>query len=169
MFVGDVFQYLNTRGDKAHPGPIVNELLDKFRQARRNLSNDDSKLIIIGHSLGGVISYDVLTHFDPTIEVDVFVTVGSQVALFEEMTLYKESKTTMPPNPPHDRLQRPSNVKRWLNVLDANDVFSFRAQGVFDGVSDFEYETGFGVAQAHGGYFRRPSFYRRLGERLAQP
>jgi pimeloyl-ACP methyl ester carboxylesterase len=129
----------------------------------------DAKLVIVGHSLGGVISYDILTHFDPTLEVDLFVTVGSQVALFEEMTLYKESRPDLPQNPPADRLARPANIKRWLNVLDANDIFSFRTEGVFDGVQDFKYETGFGLMEAHGGYFRRPSFYRRLGERLAQP
>jgi hypothetical protein len=56
-----------------------------------------------------------------------------------------------------------------MNVLDANDIFSFRAEGVFDGVKDFNYETGSRLMEAHSGYFRRPSFYRRLGERLAQP
>jgi hypothetical protein len=82
--------------------------------------------------------------------------------------LYKESRSNLPANPPTDRLVRPANIKRWVNVLDPNDIFSFRAEGVFDGVNDFLYETGFGLMEAHSGYFRRPSFYRRLGERLAQ-
>ena len=47
--------------------------------------------MIVGHSLGGVITYNILTHFAPEIAVDVFVSVGSQVALFEEMTLYREA------------------------------------------------------------------------------
>ena len=64
---------------------------------------------------------------------------------------------------------RPKNINRWLNVLDGNDVFSFRAESVFDGVTDFRYDTGFGQIAAHGGYFERPSFYRRLAERLDQP
>lgn len=41
-------------------------------------------------------------------------------------------------------------------------------EGVFAGVTDFKYETGYGLTQAHSGYFHRPSFYRRLGERLAE-
>ena len=81
--------------------------------------------MIVGHSLGGVITYDILTHFAPEIAVDVFVSVGSQVALFEEMTLYRESRDGLPTNPPADRLMRPKNINRWLNVLDGNDVFSF--------------------------------------------
>jgi pimeloyl-ACP methyl ester carboxylesterase len=137
-----------------------------LRTACGQLGADDPKLIIVGHSLGGVISYDILTHFDPTLEVDVFVTVGSQVALFEEMGLYKHA---LPPaNAPADRLARPANIKRWMNVLDPNDAFSFRAEGVYAGVTDFKYDTGYGLMQAHSGYFHRPSFYRRLGERLAE-
>jgi hypothetical protein len=169
QFLGDVFQYLHTRGDKKTPGPILKRVLDDFMNARNALSAGDPKLIVVGHSLGGVIAYDILSYFDPSIEVDVLVTVGSQVALFEEMALYKASQPDFVPNPASDRLPRPAKVKRWLNVLDPNDVFSFRIEGVFDGVKDFEYETGFGTMAAHSGYFRRPSFFERLGERLAQP
>jgi hypothetical protein len=168
LFIGDVFQYLQARGNKDQRGPIVQTVLSDFRSASE-LASPADPLVVVSHSLGGVISYDILTHFDPTIEVDVFVTVGSQVALFAEMSLYRESKPNVPPNPPADRLARPGNIKRWLNVLDGNDIFSFRAEGVFTGVQDFKYETGYGVMEAHGGYFRRPSFYRRLGERLTQP
>jgi hypothetical protein len=167
-FLGDIFQYINSRGDKANPGPIVKKVLTDFRAARGLVGAQDAKFVIVGHSLGGVISYDILTHFDPTIEVDVFVTVGSQVALFEEMSLYKGSRHDVPMNPPGERLRRPANIRRWVNVLDMNDIFSFRAEGVFDGVKDFNYETGFGLMEAHSGYFRRPSFYRRLRERLAE-
>jgi hypothetical protein len=167
QFLGDVFQYLDKRGDKGAPGPIVKKVLGEFRFARDARTSDDPKLIVLGHSLGGVISYDILTYFDPSIEVDVLITVGSQVALFEEMALYRASRADFLPNPASDRVPRPANVKKWLNVLDPNDVFSFRAEGVFEGVKDFKYETGYGTMSAHSGYFRRPSFYERLGERLA--
>src|SRR5262249_13856642 len=168
QFLGDVFQYLNKRGDRDTPGPIVKKILGEFKIARDAGTSRDPKLIVIGHSLGGVISYDILTYFDPSIQVDVLVTVGSQVALFEEMELYRASRPDFVPNPATDRLPRPANVRRWLNVLDPNDVFSFRAEGVFQGVKDFLYETGYGAMSAHSGYFHRPSFYERLGERLAQ-
>jgi hypothetical protein len=167
QFLGDVFQYLDKRGDKGAPGPIVKKVLGEFRVARDARTSDDPKLIVLGHSLGGVISYDILTYFDPSIQVDVLITVGSQVALFEEMALYRASRPDFLPNPASDRVPRPANVKQWLNVLDPNDVFSFRAEAVFDGVKDFKYETGYGTMSAHSGYFRRPSFYERLGERLA--
>jgi hypothetical protein len=168
QFLGDVFQYLNKRGDRDTPGAIVKKVLGELRTARDAGTSRGQKLIVVGHSLGGVISYDILSYFDPSIQVDVLVTVGSQVALFEEMGLYRASRPDFVPNPTSDRLPRPPNVRRWLNVLDPNDVFSFRVEGVFEGVKDFQYETGYGTMSAHSGYFRRASFYERLGERLAQ-
>jgi hypothetical protein len=81
----------------------------KRRSERTHTANaarkpGDDKLIVIGHSLGGVIVYDILTYFKPDLKVDVFASVGSQVAVFEEMTLYRASKLGVPPNPPADRL-----------------------------------------------------------------
>lgn len=166
LFLGDIFEYLTKRGDRSDPGPIVTTVLNALRSAHEQAQADASKLIIIAHSLGGVITYDILTHFAPTLAVDVFITVGSQVALFEEMGLYKHPLPSI--NAPAERLHRPANIKRWINVLDPNDVFSFRAEGVYIGVTDFKYDTGYGLKQAHSGYFHRPSFYRRLGERLAE-
>jgi hypothetical protein len=98
QFLGDVFQYLDKRGDKGAPGPIVKKVLGEFRVARDARTSDDPKLIVFGHSLGGVISYDILTYFDPSIQVDVLITVGSQVALFEEMALYRASRPDFLPN-----------------------------------------------------------------------
>jgi len=122
---------------------------------------------VVGHSLGGLLAYDTLTHYAPDITVDHFITVGSQVALFEEMTLCRASQVGVPANPPGDRLDRPKNIRQWINVYDTNDVFSFRAEAVFKGVEDYRFDTGYGLLQAHGGYFARPSFYRRLASRLA--
>jgi pimeloyl-ACP methyl ester carboxylesterase len=169
LFVGDVFRYIQTREDgSGRPGKIVQIVTEALRAAdAARHPRDDPQMILIGHSLGGVIAYDVLTYFDRAIEIDVFVTVGSQVALFEEMSLYKSSRAGVPPNPPADRLSRPPNVKRWLNVLDYNDLFAFRAEPVFAGVDDYLYQTGFGAMGAHSGYFRQASFYERLGEHLA--
>ncbi|MCE9685822.1 hypothetical protein LZP73_06270 [Shewanella sp. AS16] len=165
-FLGDVFMYLNNRGTSACPGDIIKDVLTKLREAQAAKRPGDDKLIVIGHSFGGVIMYDVLTHFAPDIAVDDFVTVGSQVALFEEMALYRSSEQEPPTNPKEDRLNCPDNVARWLNVYDTNDLFSFRAAAVFNEVDDYRFDTGYGLLDAHGGYFLRPSFYKRLAARL---
>ncbi|WP_423174504.1 hypothetical protein [Stenotrophomonas maltophilia] len=165
-FLGDVFVYLDKRGEVAAPGKILEDVLAKLRAAQAAKQPGDDKLIVIGHSLGGVIMYDLLTCFAPDINVDIFVTVGSQVALFEEMALYRNSKQDPPADPKTDRLERPARASRWLNVYDTNDVFSFRTEGVFKGVDDYRFDTGYGLLDAHGGYFSRPSFYKHLAIRL---
>ncbi|ATP90977.1 hypothetical protein VI35_12930 [Aeromonas caviae] len=164
-FLGDIFIYLTTR-DQTGSSSILADVMEKLREANATRTADDDKLVVVGHSLGGLLAYDVLTHYLPNIKVDYFVTVGSQVALFEEMTLCKTSQHGVPNNPPSDRLTKPSNVGRWINVYDTNDIFSFRAEGVFLDVEDYKFDTGYGLLGAHGGYFLSPSFYRRLAKRI---
>lgn len=165
-FLGDIFVYLNSHQGANAPGAIVNVVMDALKQADEDRKPGDDKLIIIGHSLGGVILYDILTYFDTNIKVDLFATIGSQVAVFEEMTLYRASQQGVPANPPEDLLNKPAKVEKWVNVFDTNDIFSFGAEGVFNGVEDYKFDTGYGLLEAHGGYFARPSFYKRLAVRL---
>jgi hypothetical protein len=167
-FAGDAFVYLARRGTKVAPGAIVTAVLDALRDAQAGRTAEDNKLIVIAHSFGGEIMYDIMTHFDPSIKLDYLITVGSQVGLFEEMKLYLESRPEIPPDAPAGRIQRPPSVAQWLNVFDTNDVLSYRLEPVVDDVHDFHYDTGFSSLSAHGGYFMRPSFYKRLAERLSR-
>jgi hypothetical protein len=167
-FAGDAFVYLDNRGTVDKPGPIVGTVLADLRKASAISKTEGEPLVVIAHSFGGEIVYDILTYFDPGIAVDCLITVGSQVGLFEEMKLYKVSSPTLPPNPPGERVVRPASLKRWLNVFDTNDVLSYQLEPVVDGVSDFHYDTGYSSFGAHGGYFMRPSFYKRMAKRLAQ-
>jgi hypothetical protein len=167
-FAGDAFVYLANRGTKETPGAIVATVLNALHEATKARTPDDDRLVVIAHSFGGEIMYDILTYFDSSLQVDYLVTVGSQVGLFEEMKLYVASRSDVPPNPPEGRVAMPPQVKRWLNVFDTNDVLSYRLEPVFSGASDYSYDTGFSALGAHGGYFSRPSFYRRLASRLAE-
>lgn len=166
-FLGDIFIYLTTR-DQTGPSSILANVLESLRKADAGRTPNDNKLVVVGHSLGGLLAYDAITHYLPDIKVDYFITVGSQVALFEEMTLCKASEPGVPKNPPNDRLPKPSKVARWINVYDTNDVFSFRAEGVFLDAEDYKFDTGYGLLGAHGGYFLSPSFYKRLAVRVME-
>lgn len=165
-FAGDAFTYLDRRGTVDVPGPIVNIVLASLRRATAQKTAKDDKLIVIAHSFGGEIVYDILTYFAPDLQVDTLISVGSQVGLFEEMKLYELKNESIPADPNKDRMPRPTNLKRWLNVYDTNDVLSYRVSPVFADAQDFPYSTGFTTLQAHGGYFVRPSFYTRLAKRL---
>src|SRR5204863_1948564 len=101
---------------------LVLKAFDKARAAA-----PDEPFVIIGHSLGGVITFDLLSHYRPELEVDLFVSVGSQVAHFEELKLFKASdKSIGTPK----RATTPANIKRWINIYDEVDIFSYAAERV---------------------------------------
>lgn len=167
LFLGDILVYLRERGTAEAPGDIVTEVADALDAARKAVTPEDPRLIVVTHSMGGNIVYDLLTHFRRDLEVDLLVTVGSQVSFFEELKLFVESRGDVPAIPATDRVPRPENVDRWINIFDRNDLLGFVAAGVFGGVEDYEYSTGKGLLFAHTTYFLRPSFHDRLGERVA--
>lgn len=170
IFIGDVFRYLRQDDARTSVRQIVSENIIAAGKEREA----GEPLVLIGHSMGGVILYDLLSS-DKTIEglseaigskfeVDLLLTVGSQVALFEEMKLYEASSadfsgTTKP-------VPRPKAVKNWWNAFDKMDVLSFVTKPVFQDAEDFAVDTIAGVLDAHGAYFSSTMFYTRLNARL---
>ena len=161
LFLGDVFFYLDRRGDRDHPGRIVNQVVQTLESA----IDAGAPLVVVAHSMGGGIVYDVLSYYRPDIHVEMLVTVGSQVGLFEELCLLQAGKQAGCPDGP-TRVPKLDNVEEWINVLDRNDLFSFATERIFEGAKDFDYSTGRGLFAAHSSYFTMPSFYRRLAERV---
>ena len=78
---------------------------------RTAIADTDGELIVIGHSLGSVIAYDVLreTEFAQR-RIPLFVTVGSPLAVQEIQDVI-----TRP-------LLVPAGVDAWRNVTDARDL-----------------------------------------------
>ncbi len=161
-FLGDVFAYLNQRGTFEDPGPIVLRLRASIEDARA--AAPDEPLIVMTHSMGGNIFYDILTYFAPDLTVDAWISVGGQVAQFEEMKLFMVSNTDI--RHPQRVAGLSGRVGAWLNVYDPADVFSFMAAPVFEDAIDIRYPTGTDLGTAHGMYFRRPSFYRSVQKHL---
>jgi hypothetical protein len=166
MFLGDIFVYLRQRESLGANGPIAKRVADGLEQAAAARSAEDPKLIVIAHSMGGNIAYDLLSDLRTDLSCDVLLTVGSQVGVFAELRLFES--VTPPANPATDRVPKLSNVGRWINVFDPNDVLGFAAEKIFDGVKDYRYSTGKGALAAHSTYFVRPSFYDRLAARLGE-
>jgi hypothetical protein len=161
LFLGDVFTYLDRRGDRDHPGPIVDEVVQTLVSAVKA----GPPLVVVAHSMGGGIVYDVLSYYRPDIRVQTLVTVGSQVGLFEELCLLQAGKQAGCPDGP-TRVAKLDNVEEWINVFDRYDLLGFTAERIFEGVKDFDYSTGKGLFAAHSSYFTMPSFYRRLAKRV---
>lgn len=168
-FLGDIFVYLKARGEETTPGPIVSTVISDLREAAKKSTASDP-LIVIGHSLGGVIAYDILSGFASDVSVDLLCTVGSQVALFEEMKAYSSSDSTITAASGR-KVDKPADISRWINVFDYNDILSYKLDPVFTvappNVNDWDYPTG-NLLHAHGAYFGQPSFYRRLGVRIGE-
>lgn len=163
-FVGDVFTYINERGDPRDPGPIVRIVMADI-QAAASRSGPKDPLVIVAHSMGGNIAYDILTSFLPDVYCHLFLTVGSQVSLFEEMKLFRASDRSIP-NETTPQVAKPRNIGKWINVLDRVDILSYVMAPVFSGVTDFDFLSNWSPLAAHGSYFYGPSFYQRLRHRV---
>jgi hypothetical protein len=163
QLVGDVLVYPERRGTVESPGPIIKVVADSLDDAVSKGVRGEP-LIVVAHSMGGTIVYDLLSHYRPDLVVDVLVTVGAQVGLMEELKLLRESRVDIP-SATVPRVARPANVHRWINVVDRADLLGFRAAPVFDGVDDYEYPSN--AVWAHTAYLRQPNFHARLAARVS--
>jgi hypothetical protein len=163
-FIGDVLVYLERSDAQGAQRGILQAVAKEIEAAIRERTENDP-LVVIAHSMGGNIVYDLLSYHRRDLSCDTLVTVGSQVGLFQEFDLFAAKH---PGLIPPAKVPRPSNISRWINVYDRNDFLGFAAGRIFDGVKDYEYATGRGLLKAHSSYFLRPSFYARLSARLKE-
>ena len=169
LFLGDVLTYIANRGTHDQPGLIPSDVLGELRAAKEDTPNEP--LVVLTHSMGGQIVYDIVTHFLPEINtdlrVDFWCATASQVGLFEEMKLFARhsdeySSATGKKTPFPAR----KYLGGWWNVWDYNDFLSYTAQPIFEGVIDEPFNGGVSLVQAHSEYLVRPSFYRKLAEQV---
>ena len=65
------------------------------------------------------------------------------------------------------KAKTPANIKRWINIFDEVDIFSYSVDRVFDRVNvDAQYDTQTYTIKAHGAYFEQDRFYQRLRARI---
>jgi hypothetical protein len=165
QFIGDVLAYFRQREDLDDRAPIAMRVAEAIDEGARLRTSADPWLVVVAHSMGGNIAYDLLSHLRPDLECDVLVTVGSQVGLFAELGQFPA--VAPPEDPASDRAPVPVGVRNWINVFDPLDLLSFVIGPVFATGEDYRYSTGRGLLAAHSSYFRLLSFYRRLAERMA--
>ena len=164
-FFGDVFVYLR-EGVRRHSiqAIVTQDLVAAARAAQTN----NEPLIVVGHSMGANIFYDMIT--DPEWQMsidaelgfpfrtDLFLSVGTQLGLFEELDLFKSSVPGQAPFP--------IRLNRWWHVYNRMDVLCFAAKGIFAGIEQFSIDTRANIVEAHGAYFSSPVLFRRLRRRM---
>lgn len=167
-FLGDVFTYL--KGGGAAGGDVRSEIQSRVAkaviEAHSAAKKSGDKLVLVGHSLGGVILYDMLSSpghagLPASLSVDLFMTVGSQPGFFEELGLFDFKRPAGVASTPG-----PDAAKVWHNVFDPIDVFGFRATPMFSKAEDYQFDSVTGLLSSHTTYFKRPQFYARARERL---
>ena len=170
VFLGDVMTYISTRGSAESPGPIIERVLAGLDTAAFAAESRGEPLVVLTHSMGGQIVYDLVTHFLPRmpehrgIRIDYWCAAASQVGLFEELGLFLESAPDRGPGPaaypPREHLGG------WWNVWDHADLLSFRAEGIVDGVDDSAFFAAGSLATDHYRYLANADFYRALASRV---
>lgn len=162
LFMGDVFVYLKQGQTR---NAIQNVIRSDLIQAYNAKKASKGPLVVVGHSMGGVILIDMLT--DPSaaglpddIAIDALFTVGSQPGLFAALDVLSSNA------PAGSTRRRPDCVKNWFNVFDPIDPLAFRADMMYSGAEDVVFKSVAGITDTHSKYFQRPQFYARTRERL---
>jgi hypothetical protein len=118
-------------------------------------------VVLLAHSLGGVIAFDLLAR-DTEAElarVKLLVTVGSQVPLLYELRALTSGVGYRSPVP---------FSQDWLNVYDKQDLLGYAAARFFDGkYRDIEVDTGQPFPMSHGAYWdEKAGLYEHLAREL---
>jgi len=144
-YAGDVARYLNPRC-----GPQIRARI------RAEIEAAPPPVVLLGHSLGGVASVDLLAAPDAP-AVHALVTVGSQAPYLYRIDALPSLERGKP---------LPWAFPRWINVHDERDLLSFPAADVFgDRVEDRVVDNGMrSVDLAHRGYFANPQLTSVLQE-----
>ncbi|MFI5808281.1 hypothetical protein [Streptomyces sp. NPDC051561] len=148
-FVGDILSYL-VRGQAVR---------EHVASSLRTLQGS-GPVVVLGHSLGGIIAFDLLADPASGVTADLLVTVGSQAPLLYELD-------ALPSLPYGSEL--PGSFPRWLNVYDPRDLLSYLATGVFGGdprITDAAVDNGQPVSAAHSSYWANDDFFRQLSAAL---
>ncbi|HUO83196.1 MAG TPA: S8 family peptidase, partial [Gammaproteobacteria bacterium] len=101
---------------------FVEERRASMRESfRSRLAAGGGPFIVIGHSQGSMIAYDVLCELsreDSGIDVALFVTIGSPLGI-------QEVQDQLKTHTKQKKLAVPGCVRRWLNVADLLDPVAF--------------------------------------------
>jgi len=97
QFLRDVYIYLSNNAVRFKINDMVEEAIT------------DKDTIVIGHSLGSVVAYDVLVKTNKNIKAPVFITLGSPLGI-------KGISTKLQP------ITNPTNCKHWFNAFDERDI-----------------------------------------------
>ena len=102
-------------------GYLSDEAVRRAARARVEAEVQEDTRVVIGHSLGSVVAYEVLCAH-PEWRLDTFVTLGSPLAI-ANLIFHR-----LDPAPDGELGVWPGTVERWVNVADGGDVVALEKQ-----------------------------------------
>lgn len=165
--------FVDAKGKKRKAKEAFREPLTKCLKAKRR-----SNIFLIGHSMGSIIAYDVMTICTPRIPIDTFVTIGSALGL--PVVMGKNAAERKLAGGTQSKLTTPESVKNhWYNFsdledtisanYDLNDDYAPNSKGVapvdFQINNDYEIDGEENPHKSYG-YLRTPEFAEKLYEFL---
>lgn len=124
---------IDAKSTESYSELIRNRLRDKL------LKHRNDRIMLISHSMGTVIAYDVLTFVLPDIEVDTFVTMGSPLGLPVVMSKIGDEMKRRGLN--GNNIKTPPGIlKNWYNYSDILDKVAFNYK-----LSDYYLQNDHGV------------------------
>jgi hypothetical protein len=107
--------------DKTYTEPSSNityqvrsELRSRLINDLKNASKSNGKIIIVSHSMGTMIAYDVLRNVADCPQVDTLITLGSPLGITEVQEELKAIET--------EKIDFPADkLKQWINIYDPLD------------------------------------------------
>ncbi len=152
---------------------LVRKLIrDRLADTLKKYQDDD--IMLISHSMGSIIAYDVLTFLITDIDIRTFITIGSPLGfpvVQGKIAAEWQSKRLVPP-----KLKTPPGVKKhWYNLADLKDRIALiydlseNFQPNYRGVvaedfvvyNDYQSNHIFNPHKSYG-YLRTPEFARIL-------
>lgn len=142
-FTRDVYLYLSSSRIRRAVNDVVKAAIPLGRT------------VVVGHSLGSVVAYDVLRNATQRLDVPLYVTVGSPLGV-------GPIRRTLTP------LHFPAHVKSWYNALDERDTVALHpldtATFPIDPPIENYTKVRNGTENAHGiaGYLNDPIVAKRI-------
>lgn len=170
--MGDALIYFLRRGTRERPGPIIERVAETLR-SKLPREPDGVPTVVITHSLGCTIFYDLFTHFDPDLRFDLWVSVGSQLTMYEEIEILANGQPDEP-LPQTPGRPRPTRVALppgavWYNVFDHRDPLGYASEGVFQPVTDVMRRCKNGqLDEIHNAHLEEDVLYAELKTWLVQ-
>jgi hypothetical protein len=142
--------------------------------------HDGKEILLIAHSMGSIILYEVLINFENDITINSLITIGSPIGVPFIFDKLKNDLSTVPGD--KNKLRTPDNIEsKWANLSDTDDklaqsadlckIFKVNSHNVSPAMElvDNDYESE-GIENPHKsfGYLRTPELAQIVDDFLCR-